>query len=59
MGFTPLEGLMMGSRSGDIDPSLVPFLVREAHMEMDEVMTLLNEKSGLLGISKKSLELAC
>jgi acetate kinase len=56
MGFTPLEGLMMGGRSGDIDPSLVPFLVREGHMEMDEVMTLLNEKSGLLGISKKSLD---
>jgi acetate kinase len=56
MGFTPLEGLMMGSRSGDVDPSLIPFLIREEHMEMDEVMTLLNKKSGLLGISKKSLD---
>jgi acetate kinase len=56
MGFTPLEGLMMGSRSGDVDPSLVPFLIREENMEMDEVMTLLNKKSGLLGISEKSLD---
>jgi acetate kinase len=56
MGFTPLEGLMMGTRSGDVDPSLIPFLVREEHMEMDNVMTLLNKKSGLLGISKKSLD---
>ena len=36
MGFTPLEGLMMGSRSGDVDPSLIPFLIREEQMEMDE-----------------------
>jgi acetate kinase len=56
MGFTPLEGLMMGTRSGDIDPSLIPFLVREENMEMDEVMTLLNKKSGLLGISERSLD---
>ena len=56
MGFTPLEGLMMGTRSGDVDPSLMPFLIREEHMEMDEVMTLLNKKSGLLGISEKSLD---
>jgi acetate kinase len=56
MGFTPLEGLMMGSRSGDVDPSLLPFLIREEHMEIDEVMTLLNKKSGLLGISEKSLD---
>jgi acetate kinase len=56
MGFTPLEGLMMGTRSGDVDPSLVPFLIREEHMEMDDVMILLNKKSGLLGISNKSLD---
>ena len=46
----------MGTRSGDIDPSLIPFLVREENVEMDEVMTLLNKKSGLLGISEKSLD---
>jgi acetate kinase len=56
MGFTPLEGLMMGSRSGDVDPSLIPFLLREERMEMEAVMTLLNKKSGLLGISGKSLD---
>ena len=56
MGFTPLEGLMMGSRSGDVDPSLIPFLIREENMEMDDVMILLNKKSGLLGISNKSLD---
>jgi acetate kinase len=56
MGFTPLEGLMMGSRSGDVDPSLVAFLMREQHLEVDEVMTLLNKESGLLGISGKSLD---
>jgi acetate kinase len=56
MGFTPLEGLMMGTRSGDVDPALIPFLVREEHLEIDQVMTLLNKKSGLLGISEKSLD---
>ena len=56
MGLTPLEGLMMGSRSGDVDPSLIPFLIREEQMGMDAVMTLLNKKSGLLGISGKSLD---
>jgi acetate kinase len=56
MGFTPLEGLMMGTRSGDVDPSLIPFLLREEKMALDDVMTLLNKKSGLLGISQKSLD---
>jgi acetate kinase len=56
MGFTPLEGLMMGTRSGDVDPSLIPFLLREEKMGIDQVITLLNKKSGLLGISEKSLD---
>lgn len=56
MGLTPLEGLMMGTRSGDVDPSLVPFLMREANFTVDEVMTLLNKKSGLLGVSGESLD---
>jgi acetate kinase len=56
MGFTPLEGLMMGSRSGDVDPSLIPFLMREEHTQADDVMELLNKKSGLLGVSGKSLD---
>ncbi len=56
MGMTPLEGLMMGTRSGDVDPSLVEFLVREEKMKLDGVMTLLNKKSGLLGVSGESLD---
>ena len=56
MGFTPLEGLMMGTRSGDVDPALIEFLVREEDMTVEDVMTLLNKKSGLLGVSGKSLD---
>lgn len=56
MGLTPLEGLMMGTRSGDIDPSIIPLLMREEHMTIDEVMTLLNKKSGLKGVSGDSLD---
>jgi acetate kinase len=56
MGFTPLEGLMMGTRSGDVDPSLVEFLMREQNLTVDEVMKLLNKGSGLLGVSGKSLD---
>jgi acetate kinase len=56
MGLTPLEGLMMGTRSGDVDPALIPFLAREEHLEMEQVMTLLEKQSGLLGVSGKSLD---
>ena len=51
MGFTPLEGVMMGTRSGDLDPAIVAFLVQEEHLSVEEVVTILNKKSGLLGIS--------
>ena len=51
MGFTPLEGLMMGSRSGSIDPSLVEYLVMKEGLTVSEVDTLLNKQSGLLGVS--------
>ncbi|MDD2906554.1 MAG: acetate kinase [Sulfurimonas sp.] len=51
MGFTPLEGLVMGSRCGDIDASIVVYMQRELGMSLDEVDTLLNKKSGLLGIA--------
>ena len=47
---------MMGTRSGDVDPSLIPFLMREEKMSVDEVMTLLNKKSGLLAVSGDSLD---
>ena len=51
MGFTPLEGLVMGTRSGDIDPAIILYMQRELGMSVDEVDKLLNKKSGLLGIS--------
>jgi acetate kinase len=51
MGLTPLEGLVMGTRSGDIDPSILEFLMHKEGMTVAEVDTLLNKQSGLLGIS--------
>jgi acetate kinase len=51
MGLTPLEGLMMGTRSGDVDPSLAAFLAREEHMTPEAVEQVLNGRSGLLGVS--------
>ncbi|MBV4418045.1 acetate kinase [Clostridium tyrobutyricum] len=51
MGFTPLAGLCMGTRCGDIDPAVIPFLVKSAGMSIDEVDTLMNKKSGVLGVS--------
>jgi acetate kinase len=51
MGMTPLEGLVMGTRSGDVDPGLHGFLCREKGMSIEAVDQLLNKKSGLLGIS--------
>ena len=51
MGLTPLAGLVMGSRSGDIDPAVIFYLIREGKLSVDEVDELLNKKSGLLGIS--------
>ena len=50
MGFTPLEGLIMGTRSGDIDPAIVFYLGRETGKSRDEVESLLNKDSGLKGI---------
>ena len=51
MGLTPLEGLVMGTRSGDVDPNLHQFLVASAGQSLDEVTDLLNRRSGLLGLS--------
>ncbi len=51
MGFTPLEGLVMGTRSGDIDPSLIEFLMHKEGIDVNEVDTVLNKRSGLLGLS--------
>ncbi len=51
MGFTPLEGVVMGTRSGDLDPAILPFLAQEENLSIKEVVAILNKKSGLLGIS--------
>ena len=51
MGLTPLEGLVMGTRSGDIDPAIIEFVAKKENKTIDEMMTILNKKSGLLGIS--------
>ena len=51
MGFTPLAGIMMGTRSGDVDSSLIPFVMSKTNESCDEVLNDLNKKSGLLGIS--------
>jgi acetate kinase len=51
MGLTPLEGLVMGTRSGDLDPSVLEYLHHKEGMSLDELDTLLNKQSGLLGIS--------
>ena len=52
MGFTPLEGLVMGTRSGDIDPSIVVFLQEKENLSAQEVYNILNKKSGVFGLSK-------
>jgi acetate kinase len=51
MGFTPLEGIMMGTRSGSIDPSILVYLLRHENCTADELDEILNRKSGLLGVS--------
>jgi len=50
MGFTPLEGLVMGTRSGDIDPAIIPFLMERLELSAVEISTLLNRESGLKGL---------
>ena len=51
MGLTPLEGLIMGTRSGDVDPAVVQFIANHENLTVDEVLNILNKKSGVLGIS--------
>jgi acetate kinase len=51
MGLTPLEGCVMGTRSGDIDPAIIPFLGATQNLSFKEIDTILNKKSGLLGLS--------
>jgi acetate kinase len=56
MGFTPLEGLMMGTRSGDIDPAIVTYLMRKEKLDGGAVEKLLNKQCGLLGVSGVSAD---
>jgi acetate kinase len=51
MGITPLEGVLMGTRSGNLDPAVVQYIANNEKMTVDEVLSLLNKKSGLLGVS--------
>jgi len=57
MGFSPLEGLIMGTRVGDLDPGIMPYLMREQSMTMEELDKMLSNKSGLLGISGVSSDM--
>ena len=54
MGFTPLAGIVMGTRSGDIDPSIIPYVMEKEGLNASEFINVLNKKSGMLGISGKS-----
>ena len=57
MGYTPLEGLMMGTRSGSVDPGMLLALLRERRLDLDEMATALEHRSGLLGVSGVSGDL--
>ena len=54
MGFTPLEGLVMGTRSGDLDPAILEFVMERENMSIDQMLNTLNKKSGLLALSGKT-----
>ena len=54
MGLTPLEGLVMGTRSGDIDPSIIEFIAHKENLSIDEILNILNKKSGVQGMSRVS-----
>ncbi|WP_342488492.1 acetate kinase [Cytobacillus sp. FSL W7-1323] len=57
MGFTPLAGVTMGTRSGDIDPALIPFIMQKTEKSADEVLDVLNKQSGMLGVTGFSSDL--
>jgi acetate kinase len=57
MGFTPLEGLMMGTRSGSIDPGLLLYMLRSGHLQLEELDEGLEKGSGLLGVSGTSADM--
>ena len=51
MGLTPLEGLIMGTRSGDLDPGVIEYIAKKEHLTLEEVLKVLNKESGVLGLS--------
>ncbi|MFT8668973.1 MAG: acetate kinase [Liquorilactobacillus hordei] len=57
MGFTPLTGLTMGTRAGDVDPSIIPYLMKKLSLDLDDVLLMLNKESGLLGVSGLSSDM--
>ena len=57
MGFTPLAGIMMGTRSGDVDPSIITYIMEQEGLNAKEVIDILNKKSGLLGLSEISSDM--
>lgn len=57
MGFTPLAGVTMGTRSGNLDPALIPYIMKKTGQTVDEVLNVLNKKSGMLGLSGFSSDL--
>ncbi|MBR4124331.1 MAG: acetate kinase [Clostridia bacterium] len=57
MGFTPLEGLIMGTRCGDIDANVIQFLCKKTGLDVNQVTDILNKKSGLLGITERSSDM--
>ena len=54
MGFTPISGIAMGTRCGDIDPSIIPYIMQKTNKSINEIMDDLNKKSGMLGMSQIS-----
>jgi acetate kinase len=54
MGLTPLEGIMMGTRCGSIDPAIVPLLMKKENLTPDQIDTIMNKKSGMLGVTQKT-----
>src|SRR5574344_2518916 len=57
MGFTPLEGMIMGTRCGNIDANIVPYIMKKENLSPDEMTSILNKKSGFLGLSGKSSDM--
>ena len=57
MGFTPLEGLVMGTRCGDLDPALISYMVKKCNISLEEIDNILNKKSGILGLSEKFIDM--